>query len=90
MPGDHDPDPRLDEALDLGRGPLDRAARLGVRVEEVARDENEVDLLCEGQVHGGHERRELPLALGGGPFTEVRVPRPEVHVRRVEQSQHDL
>ena len=47
------PDPGLGEALELGGDALDRAARLDVGVEQVAGDEEQVDLLGEGEVDGG-------------------------------------
>ena len=87
---DHDPDPRIHEALQLRGSPLDRAARLHVRVEQVAGDEDEIDLLRQREVHRRDEGGKLPLALHGGPITEVRVAGPEVHVGRVEQSRRRL
>ena len=38
-------DPGLGQALELGGDALDRAARLDVRIEQVAGDQEEVDLL---------------------------------------------
>jgi hypothetical protein len=87
---DHDPDPGVDQPLQLGRRPLDRAAWLDIRVEQVARDQDEVDLLGEGKVDRCHEGRELALTLCRGSVAEVRVPRPEMDVGRVQQSQHAL
>ena len=68
--------------------PLHGAARLDVGVEQVAGDEEQVDLLGEGEVHGGDERGELALALGGRGVAEVGVAGAEVHVRGVQQSKH--
>ena len=79
---------RRRRAAELGGDPLDRAARLGVRVEQVAGDEDEVDLLREGEVDGGPEGRELALALGGRLLAEVGVAGPEMDVGRVEQAEH--
>ena len=76
----------VDEALELRRHAFDRPTRLDVRVEEVAGDQDEVDLLREGEVDGRLEGRELPLALRGGLLAEVLVPRAEMHVRGVEES----
>src|SRR4029079_9303393 len=87
---DDDPDPRLDEALELCRRALDGPPRLDVRVEQVARDEDEIHLLRQGKVDGRHEGRELPLPLCRGPIPEVRVPRAQVDGGGVEQSQHAL
>ena len=84
------PDPRVDEPAELGRDELHRAARLDVRVEEIPGDEDEVDLLGDGQVDGRAERRELALALRGGLFAEVRVAGTEVNVGRVEHSEHSV
>ena len=74
---DDRPDPRLGEALQLGGDALDRAARLDVGVEQVAGDQEEVDLLGQGEVDGRLEGRELALALGGRllPRSSCRAPR---------------
>ena len=53
-------------------------------------DEEQVDLLGDGEVHGGPERVELALPLGGGGVPEVRVPRAEMDVGRVQQSKHSV
>ena len=81
---DDGPDARLDEALELGGDALDRAPRLDVGVEEVAGDQEEVDLLGEGQVDGRAERGELALALGGRLVPEVVVARAEMDVGGVD------
>ena len=70
--------------------PLDRSLGLHVGVEQVARDEEQVHLLGDREVHGGPERVELPLALGGGGFPEVRVPRAQVDVGGMQQSKHSV
>ena len=85
---DHGADRRLGEARQLGGRPLDRAAGLRVRVEEVAGDQDEVHLLGEGQVDGRPEGRELPLALCRRLFAEIGVAGPEVDIGRVEEAQH--
>ena len=83
--GDDDrPDLGVGQALELGGDALDRAARLDVAVEQVAGDEEQVDLLGEGEVDGRHEGRELALALGRGLLTEVVVARAEMDVRGVD------
>ena len=70
--------------LSCGGDALHRPARLDVGVEQVAGDQEEVDLLGEGQVDGGDEGGELPLALGAGLLTEVVVARAEMDVRGVD------
>ena len=85
---DHRPNRGKGEALELGGNALDRASRLGVRVEQVARDQHEVDLLGEGEIDRRRERSELTLALGGRLFAEVRVTSAEMDVRRMEKAKH--
>ena len=85
---DDGPDLRLDEALELGRDALDRAARLDVRVEQVAGDEEQVDLLGEREVDGRLEGRELALALGRRLLAEVVVARTEMDVRGMDDPEH--
>ena len=83
--GDDDrPDARLDEALELADDALDGATRLDVGVEEVTRDQEEVDLLGQGQVDRGAERSELAIPLGGRLDPEVVVARAEMDVRGVD------
>ena len=77
-------DPGLGQSLELGGDALDRAARLDVGVEQVAGDQDEVDLLGDGEVDGGHEGGELALALGGRLLAEVVVTRAEMDVRGVD------
>ena len=72
------------QPLELGGDALHRPARLDVGVEEVARDEQEVDLFGERQVDGRLEGGELPLALGGRLFAEVVVARAEMDVCGVD------
>ena len=74
------------EALQLGTDALHRAARLDVAVEQVAGDEEQVDLLREREVDGRGEGGELPLALGAGLLTEVVMPGTEVDVRGVDDA----
>ncbi len=83
--GDDDgPDLGPGQALELGRHALDRPTRLDVAVEQVAGDQEQVDLLGEGEVDGGHECRELPFALRARLITEVVVARAEMDVRGVD------
>ena len=74
----------VDEALQLGGDALHGAPRLDVAVEQVARDEEEIDLLGDGQVDRRHERGELALPLGGRRCTEVVMASAEVDVRGVD------
>ena len=85
---DHHPDRGIGQPLELGRRALHGAPRLRVRVEQVAGDQQGVDLLLEGEVDGGTERDELALALGGGLVAQVGVAGAQVDVGRVEQAQH--
>ena len=79
--GDEDgPDACVDEALQLGGDALRRTAGLDVRIEQVARDQEQVHLLDEREVDGSRERRELALALRGRLLAHVVVARTEVHV----------
>jgi hypothetical protein len=86
--GDHGADPALREARELGGDTLHRSPGLRVRVEEVPRDEEQVHLLGDGQVHARPERLELALPLGGGGLAEAWVAGAEMHVGSVEESQH--
>ena len=87
--GDEDgADPRLREPPELRGHALDRALGLDVRVEQVARDEEQVDLLADREVHARLERGELALALGGRGVPEVGVTGAEMHVGGVQQAEH--
>ena len=87
---DDRPDPGLGQALELGGDALDRAARLDVRIEQVAGDQEEVDLLGQGEVDGRLEGRELALALGGRLLSEIVVSRTEMDVRGVDDPEHQV
>ena len=87
---DHRADLGLDQPLELGRDALHRAARLDVRVEEVAGDQEEVDLLGQGEVDGRLERRELALTLGAGLLAEIVVSRAQMDVCGMDQPQHPV
>ena len=78
------------EPLELRGDALDGALRLGVGVEQVAGDQDDVDLLVDREGDGGPERRELALALGGGRFAEIGVACAEVDVCGVKQSEHPV
>ena len=86
--GDDHPDARVHEPLQLRGGALDGALGLDVGVEQVARDQDEVHLFTEREIDRRNERRELALTLGRRTITQVRVARAQMHVGRVEQSQH--
>ena len=85
---DDAPDPGVGEPLQLGRDALDRPARLDVRVEQVAGDEEEVDLLRDGEVDGSLEGRELAFALSGRLLTEIVVSRTQVDVSGMDDPEH--
>ena len=87
---DDRPDLGGDEALQLGGDALHRAARLDVRVEQVPGDQEEIDLLGEGEIDGGLERRELALPLGGRLFAEIVVSRAEMDVCGMDEPQHPV
>ena len=78
------------ESLQLGSDALYRAARLHVRVEEIAGDEEEIDLLGEGEIDGGLEGRELSLSLGARLFAEIVVSSAQVDVGGMNQPQHPV
>ena len=85
--GDDDrPDPGVGEALELGRDALHRAARLGVRIEQVAGDEEEIDLLDQREVDGRPEGCELTLPLRRRLVSQVRMARPEMDVRGMDEA----
>ena len=73
---------------ELGGRPLHRATRLLVGVEEVARHQDHVDLLGQGEVDRPTEGVELPLALGGRCLAEVVVSSAEMDVGQVQESRH--
>ena len=85
---DDRPDPRLGEPLQLGRDALHGAARLDVGVEQVAGDEEEVDLLGEGEVDGRLEGGELALPLSRRLLTEIVMACAEMHVRGMDDPEH--
>ena len=64
----------------LGCHPVDRATRLDVAIEQVAGDQEQIDLLGNGKIHRGGERRELPLALGARLIPEIVMASAEVNI----------
>ncbi len=85
---DDRPDARVGQPLELRRDPLHGAARLDVRVEQVAGDQEEVDLLRQREVDRRLEGRELPLPLCGRLLTEIVVSRAQMDVRGVDDPEH--
>ena len=85
---DHGPDPRICEARELGRHALDGAARLDIGVEQVAGDQEQFDLLGQGEIDSCLERRELAFALRGRLLTEIVVPRAEMDVSGMDDPEH--
>src|SRR5205085_3475989 len=78
----------LREPRELARDPLHGTACLDVRVEQVPRDEEQVDLLRDGEVDARLARAELALTLGDGGVPEVGVARAEVDVCGMQQAEH--
>jgi hypothetical protein len=78
----------LDETAKLTSGTLDRAAWLTVRVEEIAADQHQVDLLGKREVDGPLECVELTLALCGRGRAKVVVARSKMNVGHVQQARH--
>ena len=84
-PGDDDrPDASRGETLQFFGDPLDRAPRLDVGIEEVAGDQDEIDLLGKGHLDRCPERSELAIPLGGRLEPQVVVARAEMDVRGVD------
>ena len=73
-------DPGLGESLELRGDALDGTSRLDVAVEQVARDQEEIDLLREGEVDGCGEGGELPFTLGARLLAEVVVASTEMDI----------
>jgi hypothetical protein len=82
------PDLRRGQAGELRGDALDRAPGLGVGVEEVAGDDEQVELLADREIDRGLEGGELALALGRRGIPQVGVTSAEMDVRGVEQSEH--
>ena len=81
---EHGPDARIDEPLQLGGDAFHGTARLDVRVEEVAGDEEQIHLLDEREIDRTGERRELSFTLRGGLLAEIVVSRAQVDVSGVD------
>src|SRR4029077_15003454 len=62
--------------------------RLDVRIEQVAGDQEQVDLLGKGQVHGRLERGELSLALGRRLLPQIVMTGAEMNVRGMDDPEH--
>jgi hypothetical protein len=75
-------------AAELGGHALHRSARLRVRVEEIAGDEEQIDGLGNGEVDRGFEGRELALAQNRRSFSQIGVPCPKVDIGGVKQAKH--
>jgi hypothetical protein len=67
---------------------FDRAPRLRVRVEEVAGDQEDIDLLGHRQLNGRLEGCELAFAEDGGTLAEIRMSGAQMDVGSVQQPQH--
>src|SRR4029078_814354 len=90
-PGNEDaPDLRARQTLELRGDALDRPPRLGIRVEEVAGDDEEVDLLLDREIDGCLEGGALALTLRRRALAEVGVTSTQVDVRGVEQTEHPV
>ena len=87
---DHRPNARPHQPRQLRGDPLDEPRWLGIRIEQVAGNQEDVDLLAEGEVDSRLERGELALALPRRCVAEVRVARPEMDVRGVQDSEHPV
>ena len=87
---DDRPDLGVDKPLELGGDTLDRSTWLDVRVEEIPRDQEDIDLLGESEIDGGLERRELSLSLGTRLFAEIVVSCAEMDVGGMDQPQHPV
>jgi hypothetical protein len=87
---DHRPDLRARQAPELRGDPLDGPAGLGVGVEQVAGDEEEIDLRLDGEIDGCLEGGKLALALRAGLLAQVRVPGAEVDIRGMEDPEHPV
>ncbi len=83
---DHRPDLGRDESLKLRGHALDGATRLDVAVEEVAGDQDQVDLLGDRQIDRGDERGELAFSLGTRLLAEVVMTGAEVDVRGMDDA----
>ena len=84
----HDRNVSLDQARKLAGGALDGSPGLGVRVEQVAADEDEIYLVGNRQLDRTLEGRELTLALVSGGRSEVVVTGAEMNVSHVQKPRH--
>ena len=74
------------QSLQLRSHALDRAARLDIAVEEVAGDQDQVDLLRDGEIDRGDECGELAFSLGAGLLAEVVMAGAEMDVRGMDDA----
>ena len=70
----------IGQSLELRGDALDGTSRLDVAVEQVARDQEEIDLLREREVDGCGEGGELPFTLGARLLAEVVVASTEMDI----------
>ena len=68
------------QSLELRGDAFDRTSRLDVAVEQVARDQEEIDLLRKGEIDGCREGGELPFTLGARLLAEVVVASTEMDI----------
>ena len=73
---------------ELGRDALSGAARLRVRVEQVAGDQEQVHPFLDREIDGGLEGRELALALGRRLIAHVGVAGSEMDVGCMDDAEH--
>ena len=81
-------DRSIGQALELARDAFHRSARLRVRVEEIASDQEQIDLLRQGQIDRRTEGIELTLSLSGGLLAHVGVASAKVDICGVQESKH--
>jgi hypothetical protein len=72
----------------LGRDAFSGSPRLGIRVEEVAGNQEQVDPLLDREVDRRLEGRELALALGRRLIAHVGVAGPEMDVGCMDDAEH--
>jgi hypothetical protein len=68
--------------------PAPRSGEAAGWSEQVARHQDHVDFLGQGEVDRPAEGVELPLALGGRRLAEVVVSSTEMDVGQVQESRH--
>ena len=73
------------ETLQLPGGALHGATRLGVGIEQVAGDQDQLDALGDRDVDGSAEGRELALALLCRSRAQIMVASAEMDIRHVQE-----